>query len=310
LKKYKLEPNSAILAEHSHLPLYKEISELPNVNFVPGGATQNAIRIAKWILEAPRSCTYVGCVGKDRYAGIMKCICEKEGVRTVYMEDDTLPTGTCAVLITAQQRSLVANLSAAKNFHISFLEKPEVAALVEKAKLLYSAAYFLVSSFESIFKLAQYCAETNKVFCMNLSAVYLVRSFKAQLLSLSSYWDVLCGNETEACAFAEEIGLEVTSLESIALELSRMKKENPQRQRVIVITRGPLPTIVCYDGRVTLHEVSPLEDGEIVDTNAAGDAFFGGFLAQKAPRRVRSVRALHRVRYTSTVWVHYSVGPP
>lgn len=46
-----------------------------------------------------------------------------------------------------------------------------------------------------------------------------------------------------------------------------------------VITQGKEPTIVARDGAVTLYEVPAVPAEEIVDTNGAGDAFVGGFLA-------------------------------
>lgn len=46
-----------------------------------------------------------------------------------------------------------------------------------------------------------------------------------------------------------------------------------------VITQGKEPTIVARNGAVELHEVPTVPAEEIVDTNGAGDAFVGGFLA-------------------------------
>jgi adenosine kinase len=46
-----------------------------------------------------------------------------------------------------------------------------------------------------------------------------------------------------------------------------------------VITQGKEPTIVAKDGAVTKYEVPPVPTEKIVDTNGAGDAFVGGFLA-------------------------------
>jgi adenosine kinase len=46
-----------------------------------------------------------------------------------------------------------------------------------------------------------------------------------------------------------------------------------------VITQGKEATVVAKDGAVTLYEVPAVPAEEIVDTNGAGDAFVGGFLA-------------------------------
>jgi adenosine kinase len=54
---------------------------------------------------------------------------------------------------------------------------------------------------------------------------------------------------------------------------------SPQR-RAVVCTLGTRPTIACETGadRVA-RPVLPIAPDEIVDTNGAGDAFAGGFLA-------------------------------
>ena len=43
--------DSAILAEEKHLPLYKELVDSYKVQYIAGGATQNAIRVAQWMSQ-------------------------------------------------------------------------------------------------------------------------------------------------------------------------------------------------------------------------------------------------------------------
>ena len=50
----------------------------------------------------------------------------------------------------------------------------------------------------------------------------------------------------------------------------------------MVITQGADPVIVVQNGEVTQYHVTKLASDKIVDTNGAGDAFVGGFLAQLA----------------------------
>lgn len=47
LKKYKLEANNAILAEDLHQPMYKEMANMDNVEYIAGGACQNSMRVAQ-----------------------------------------------------------------------------------------------------------------------------------------------------------------------------------------------------------------------------------------------------------------------
>lgn len=51
LQKYELSLNNAILAEAKHLPLYEELIKSYPVQYIAGGATQNSIRVAQWMLQ-------------------------------------------------------------------------------------------------------------------------------------------------------------------------------------------------------------------------------------------------------------------
>lgn len=47
LRKYELKPNDAILADEKHKPLYDELIEQYNADFIAGGAVQNTMRVAQ-----------------------------------------------------------------------------------------------------------------------------------------------------------------------------------------------------------------------------------------------------------------------
>merc|ERR1712228_957961 len=64
------------------------------------------------------------------------------------------------------------------------------------------------------------------------------------------------------------------------LSLVPMKdKGGKSCKRKVVITQGCDPTVVVINGVVTKYPVIKLDADKIVDTNGAGDAFVGGFLA-------------------------------
>lgn len=52
LDKYGVELNNAILAEEKHLPIYDDLVQNFDPQFIAGGATQNSIRVAQWMLKA------------------------------------------------------------------------------------------------------------------------------------------------------------------------------------------------------------------------------------------------------------------
>ncbi|KAJ3113928.1 adenosine kinase [Physocladia obscura] len=278
LEKYELKANDAILAEEKHKGVYKDLEADHEVWYGAGGAAQNTLRGAQWLLP-PKSTVYVGAVGKDANAEKLRSAAHSEGLRTEYMVDETLPTGVCGVLVTGQNRSLVTDLQAANSYKVSHLQSPEIWSLVENAKYFYVGGFFLTVSVESANLIAKHAAETGKVFAMNLSAPFIPQFFKEPLDGLAPYWDLIFGNESEALAYAESHGLETKEIVEIAKVLSKLPKVNETRKRTVIITQGRDPTIVAIDGEVTVFPVVEVSADKIVDTNGAGDAFTGGYLA-------------------------------
>jgi adenosine kinase len=71
LSKYVLKPNNDIIAEEKHKALYDEMVQNYRVDYIPGGATQNTLRVAQVIvrlfevqlsLEKPLALGLVKCV--------------------------------------------------------------------------------------------------------------------------------------------------------------------------------------------------------------------------------------------------------
>jgi adenosine kinase len=143
LDKYDLKLDTAILAEDKHQPLYKELVDGYDVQYIAGGATQNSMRVAQWVLKKagkPGMVAFMGCVGNDDYGRHLEECASKDGVLVHYMKDAEAPSGTCAALIVGGERSLVANLAAANNFKPSHLETEKAKEIVESAKFYVSWA--------------------------------------------------------------------------------------------------------------------------------------------------------------------------
>jgi len=282
LEKYNLKANDAILYEKEDI--FEDLAKDYEVEYIAGGATQNSCRVAQWILEKPESVAYFGCVGKDQTFDTLKKVASQAGVKVLYQNCDK-PTGRCAVLITGHNRSLVTKLDAANHFTTEHLEKSENWEVVEKAKIYYSAGFFITVSVPSMLKVAQHASEfADKKFCLNLSAPFICQFFKDPLNQVLEYADIVVGNETEAEAYAEnnfEKG-SYTDRKDIAKKIAALPYKGKGKSRVVVITQGCDPCILVENGEVSEHPVTKLSSDQIVDTNGAGDAFVGGFLAQLA----------------------------
>eukprot|EP00355_Strombidium_rassoulzadegani_P001752 CAMPEP_0168608368 /NCGR_PEP_ID=MMETSP0449_2-20121227/590_1 /TAXON_ID=1082188 /ORGANISM="Strombidium rassoulzadegani, Strain ras09" /LENGTH=104 /DNA_ID=CAMNT_0008648349 /DNA_START=355 /DNA_END=669 /DNA_ORIENTATION=- len=69
------------------------------------------------------------------------------------------------------------------------------------------------------------------------------------------------------------------------MAIVNFKKYNEKKQRIVVITNSGEPVTIAMSengGKMHIFEVPvpKLERAKIIDTNAAGDSFVGGFLAQ------------------------------
>jgi len=277
LDKHKLKANDAILTEDE--TVFEDLVKDYKVDYIAGGATQNSIRVAQWILGKPNVTSYMGCVGSDESSKILEEKAKQVGINVRYQTCEK-PTGRCAVLITDQNRSLVTKLDAANHFTISHLEEETNWSVVAASKLVYSAGFFLTVSVDSMLKVAKHCALSNKTYCLNLSAPFLCQFFKDQMSSVLPFTDIVFGNETEAASYAEVNNLNTTDVSKIATKIAMLPKENGSKSRLVIITQGSDPVIAVEHGKVKTYPVTPLEKSEIVDTNGAGDAFVGGFLAQ------------------------------
>lgn len=256
------------------------VETFKDVEFIPGGATQNSLRVVQWLIEMPKATTYFGCISKDKFGDILVEKATDAKVNVQYQYTDKAPTGTCAVVVMGNQRSLCANLAAANCFTESHLDDADNWALVEKAKYYYIAGFPLTVSPSAILRIAKYACEQNKVFCSNLSAPFICQFFKEPLMQTLPYVDFLFGNHEEAIQFGIANEFNTNDIKEIALKSSQLPKENKKRSRVVVFTCGDKSTVVAKDGKVEEYSIIPVEPSEIVDTNAAGDAFVGGFLAQ------------------------------
>uniref|UniRef100_A0AC35TKL1 Adenosine kinase n=1 Tax=Rhabditophanes sp. KR3021 TaxID=114890 RepID=A0AC35TKL1_9BILA len=279
LDKYGLKEDDAILAEDKHVPMFEELLKMDNLTFVPGGATQNALRVCQWIVKKPKVCTFFGAIGCDTYGETLREKAAADGVNAKYQVNEKVKTGTCAALINGTNRSLAAHLAAANTFTINHLDESEHQELIEKAKFFYIAGFFLTVCPAAIQRVAAHAADKNKPFMMNLAAPFVSQFFKEPLNAALPYVDIIFGNEDEALAYSLANDYDTKDLKEIAKKLSEHTKMNAERKRTVVITQGENPTIVMEDGVITEYPVLPLTKEQLVDTNGAGDAFCGGYLS-------------------------------
>ncbi|KAI1213120.1 Ribokinase-like protein [Annulohypoxylon truncatum] len=282
LKKYNLKDNDAILASPEHIPIYDDLLENFDAKLIAGGAAQNTARGAQYILP-PNSVVYFGGVGNDKYADILRDAVKQVGLRVEYRVDPKEPTGRCGVVITGHNRSLCTDLAAANHYDLDHLKSPKIWELVKNAQFYYVGGYHFTVCPPAIQALGEEAATNNKTFVVNISAPFIAEFFKEPLDASSKYWDYVICNESEAAAYAKSHALPVaeTDVPGIAKALANLPKANAKKPRVAVVTQGTLPTVVAVQGQDEVRQfpVHAIDASKINDTNGAGDAFAGGFVA-------------------------------
>lgn len=282
LDKYGLQSNDAIIATEKHTAMFEEMVADYKPIYLAGGATQNSIRVAQWLLQKPKATSFVGGVGNDQFHEILLKTAEEVGVNVKYEIHNDKSTGKCGAIITGEDRSLVTDLGAAEHFTAQFLSQPDIWQLVEKAQIFYIGGFIVPVSFDAVIQAAKHAAENDKIVVMNLHAKFLCKKFADPDLNLMQYVDVLFGNGDEAKAFGCCSGFNTSDIKEIALKAQALPKLNEKRKRIIVFTQGKDPTILAQDGQITEYPITPVKKDFIKDTNGCGDAFVGGFLSQLA----------------------------
>eukprot|EP01120_Amphizonella_sp_Union-15-10_P006463 TRINITY_DN2078_c0_g1_i1.p1 TRINITY_DN2078_c0_g1~~TRINITY_DN2078_c0_g1_i1.p1 ORF type:complete len:340 (-),score=78.46 TRINITY_DN2078_c0_g1_i1:54-1073(-) len=275
-QKYSVVPATACLADEKHEGLYEEIKKFPDVVYTAGGSAQNTARTISWVLGQPGIVTYVGCIGKDENGKKLREVATQDSVNVQYLEDETNVTGTCAVLIKNHERSLVANLAAASHYKIDHLKS--IQEWINKAKVIYGTGFFVTHSFESLIELGNQAIANDKVFMFCLCAEFLINFYTDKIDAIIPYCDYVFANDLEGVAFGKKKGWG-EDLKVIAKNLSELPKLNKKRNRTIIFTQGANPAIVYHEGQIKEYPSIQCPKELLVDTNGAGDAFVGAFIA-------------------------------
>ena len=202
--RWGVKPGDIILANEdgTHAPMYGELAKSYPVEYIAGGATQNSIRVAQWMMNTPGATAFVGCIGKDKFGEQLEASAKADGVNVKYYKQDKEPTGTCAVLVPAGgDRALIANLAAANCYDKAHFDTPEIQALVGATAIVYTAGFPLTTPAgpPTMMAMGKALNDAGKTFCMNLSAPFIIQvpPFKAALDAALAHVDFLFGNETE-----------------------------------------------------------------------------------------------------------------
>ena len=287
LEKWKLKNGDAILAGPEHQPLVDEAVNDPKVFMTGGGSCQNSLVMAQWMLQEPGKTAIVGAVGDDPNKKVLEGIISGSGVKCLYQVLPGKFTGCGVVLIVDNDRSIVASVAASSCFNFDNWDTPEVLAAVRSAAVVLVSVYFLRSSDKTSLAVTAECVHRKIPLAITLASSTAVDSEAwPALRQMFRVANIVFGNQTEILVLAQKLGLvgkdveeEKADYKAIVKALADYEKIEG-RKRCVVCTMGASPTLACETGgEIVSRDVIPIEKEKIVDTNGAGDAFAGGFLA-------------------------------
>ena len=296
ITKYGLEYGQTVFVDENNKNLFKEIERNPNVKYIAGGALENSLRVIAWTLDIKNhnkickeknrpdllsKCTMLGCVGNDNYKIKLEHSLKELGIEPLFEVSATLPTSTCGVVICNKERSLLTNLQASKKISMKFVEDNLDKILSHDVFAV--EGYFIKENFETIKFLVDKFKAQNKKVIFTLSATFVIRTNLDKVIELANNADYIFCNIKEAKELANMQNSD--NVEEILSNIHRQLKyiEN----RYIVCTDSEKGAYACTfnksENRLNEYfHIYPktIPEKEIVDFNAAGDAFAGGFISE------------------------------
>ena len=275
------------------------VSADPLAVMTPGGAALNTIRTAAWSAGACVRTAFVGSVGADKHAALLRRAMAAAGVEPLLMVAPGLATAQCAVLVDAEtkDRFLAVVRGAAGAITPPFLrDDPAVRAALASAAVLYVTAFVLSTPDRAACAahMAEVADAHGSVFAMNLSSPGLLAKVVAPLSALLPRSRFVFGNADELRALARLRGWGVGESEGGAtgdrsgaqelVALSELLATQLAPGGVAVVTDGAGMTTIaqqrcpqqgCDHAQIPALSV---DAASVVDTNGCGDAFVGGFL--------------------------------
>lgn len=312
LKPFGLAVGEAGLAKESQLGIFEALEQREGVVYIPGGAGLNSARVCQWLSDAPGTASYIGCIGTDRYGTVLREAAERDGVEMVVEVTDKAPTGTCAVAVVGKERTLLANLAAANMLTADHVNGEAVHAAWHRAQIIYATGFALILSADNVIRAAEAAHETGKeggLMCFNLSAPYIVDLFTEGLMKVLPHVNYIFGNENEAIALSKLMKWDEECGEDIQKIANKAAADLPcehQGERVVIFTQGPNPTVFASRSAgpqlPVPSRVVPQE--KVIDTNGAGDAFLGGFLAGLS-RGLDMVKCIELGSYAASIIIQH-----
>ena len=227
-----------------------------------GGSAMNAIRA---LAATGKKCFFVGCVSNDDFGQQIQSRMNElkiESQLDVYVDDHSVRTGTCLILITPDgERTMNTDLGSSR-----FYKSEKIAFdKIGNSKIFHFSGYQWDTEPQKkvILKALETAKNSGTKISFDVADPFAVGRHRDDFLMLiENYADIVFANQEEAKILGNK------DAEDVA-------KDFGKGQKIVVVKLGSKGAVVCQNGKIV--SVAPVST-KVVDTTAAGDLFAAGFL--------------------------------
>ena len=256
LKENSLQKSTMKLVDEKEFK--KLLSSLTIEETISGGSVANTI---VGLAQHGNDVGFIGKVSDDELGSKYELGLKEENVKYLYnKKKETLPTGTCLILITPDSERTMCTFLGTAGFitdHDIDVEK------IRKSELVLLEGYLWdkgepKKAFDKAIKYANQIA-------MSLSDIFCVERHKDDFLNLvNNKLDLVFANEQEIMSL-----INAKKFKDVVEFAKKIKK-------YLIITRGAKGSMALHNGKVV--DQAAKQDLKIVDLTGAGDLFAAGYL--------------------------------
>ena len=234
------------------------ISKLKIEKTVSGGSVANSI---VGLSQLNNQVGFIGKINDDNLGTKYQKGLEEEKVNYFYSKKkETLPTGTCLILITPDsERTMFTYLGIAGKINDNDIDEKTL----QKSEMIFLEGYLWDEGEPQ--KAFNKAIKNSKKVAMSLSDQFCVDRHRVNFLELvKNKLDITFANEQEMISL-----IEAKNFEDVITFAKQIKKQ-------IIITRGEKGAIAISGDEIV--EVAAKKNLNIIDLTGAGDLFAAGFL--------------------------------